>query len=100
MQNVPSQIIKKEESKQVTKQVTKETIKTKTKAETNDNKSEDKESMGLSENDINEMLGGIQMILSFLQTRTVRKETIGQGGQGKIRKYYSININEKLLKKW
>ena len=99
VQNVPSQIIKKEESKQVTKQVTKETIKTKTKAETNDNKSEDKESMGLSENDINEMLGGIQMILSFLQTRTVRKETIGQGGQGKIRKYYSTQYQREVVEK-
>ena len=63
-----------------------------------DNKSEE-ESLGLSENEVNEMMGQLQLLLSFLQKRAVNKETIGQGGQGKIRKYYSYQYQREVVEK-
>ena len=59
----------------------------------------EEESMRLSTNEVNEMMGELKLFLSFLQTRTVRKETIGQGGQGKIRKYYSTTYKREVVEK-
>ena len=55
--------------------------------------------MGLSENEVNKMMGKLQLFLSFLQKRTANRETIGQGGQGKIRKYYSIKYQREVVEK-
>ena len=107
VQNIPSQVVNTEESKQTTKQVAKKVTKqvtktkTETKAETKDIKpeEEDEDNIELSQNDVNEMLGELQLFLSFLQTRTERKETIGKGGQGKIRKYYSTKYQREVVEK-
>ena len=56
-------------------------------------------SLGLSESDVNEMMGELQLFLSFLKTRTAVRETIGQGGQGKIRKYYSDKYQREVVEK-
>ena len=61
-------------------------------------KKPDEESL-LKEAEINEMMSELQLFLSFLQTRTVRKETIGQGGQGKIRKYYNNKYKRDVVEK-
>ena len=66
---------------------------------TNPEKDSKEESMRLSTNEVNEMMGELRLFLSFLQTRTVRKETIGQGGQGKIRKYYSTTYKREVVEK-
>ena len=63
-----------------------------------ENKS-DEESINLSENEVNEMMGELQLFLSFLQSRSVQKETIGQGGQGKIIKYYSNKYQREVVEK-
>lgn len=62
-------------------------------------KKSDEESMELSKSEIDNMMEEIQLFLSFLQTRTSRKETIGQGGQGKIRKYYSSKYQKQVVEK-
>ena len=67
------------------------------KSKTRDDKSD--ESLKLSENEVNEMMGELQLFLSFLQKRAVQKETIGQGGQGKIRKYYSDSYQREVVEK-
>ena len=70
-----------------------------TQAETeNDNKS-DKESLKLTKDQVNDMMGQLTLFLSFLQTRADRKQTIGQGGQGKIRKYYSKKYQREVVEK-
>jgi len=59
-----------------------------------------KESLELSENQENQIIADLQLFLSFLQSRTVsQKQTIGQGGQGKIRKYYSKKYNREVVEK-
>ena len=70
-----------------------------TQAETeNDNKS-DKESLKLTKDQVNDMMGQLTLFLSFLQTRADRKQTIGQGGQGKIRKYYNTKYRREVVEK-
>ena len=64
----------------------------------NSNKS-DEESLKLSENEINQMMGELQLFLSFIQAKPVKKVTIGQGGQGKIRKYYSPKYKREIVEK-
>ena len=64
----------------------------------NSNKS-DEESLKLSENEINQMMGELQLFLSFIQAKPVKKVTIGQGGQGKIRKYYSTKYQREVVEK-
>ena len=65
-----------------------------------DNSSEE-ESLKLSENQIEEMVDGFQLFLSFLQSMTAQaqKVTIGQGGQGKIRKYFSNKYQREVVEK-
>ena len=57
------------------------------------------EPLGLSKNEVNEMMDELQLFLSFLQSRAAIKETIGQGGQGKIRKYYSNKYQREVVEK-
>ena len=59
----------------------------------------EKKSLKLSQNEVDEMMGELQLFLSFLQTRTAQRETIGQGGQGKIRKYYSTKYQKVVVEK-
>ena len=59
----------------------------------------DIEPLGLSKNEVNEMMDELQLFLSFLQSRAAIKETIGQGGQGKIRKYYSNKYQREVVEK-
>jgi serine/threonine protein kinase len=94
IEDVPSQRMTTREARTNTYTNT----KTKTKPETKDNKSDD-ESAVLSEDEVNEMMGELQLFLNFLQTRAVRKETIGQGGQGKIVKYYSDKYHREVVEK-
>jgi len=58
-----------------------------------------KEDLKISEEEVNDMVGELQLFLSFLQTRAVQKETIGQGGQGKIRKYYNDKYKRVVVEK-
>ena len=67
-----------------------------TKQKTNGN---NKPNLELSESQVDEVMGELQLFLSFLQTRSVRKQTIGQGGQGKIRKYYSDKYKREVVEK-
>ena len=62
-----------------------------------DIKSED--SMNLSEDEIKDIVGELQSFLSFLQTKTNNKVTIGQGGQGKVRKYYRTKYQKEVVEK-
>jgi len=62
-----------------------------------DIKSED--SMNLSEDEIKDIMGELQSFFSFLQTKTNNKVTIGQGGQGKVRKYYSTKYQKEVVEK-
>lgn len=55
--------------------------------------------MKLTKDQINEIMGELTLYLSFLQTRADRKQTIGQGGQGKIRKYYSKKYQREVVEK-
>jgi serine/threonine protein kinase len=68
------------------------------KTKPKDKKSDD-ESLELSQKEVNEMMGELQLFLTFLQKRTVQKETIGQGGEGKIRKYYSAKYQREVVEK-
>ena len=70
-----------------------------TQPETKGENKSNEESVELSEGEVNDMMGELQLFLSFLQTRTVRKETIGQGGQGKIRKYYNTKYRREVVEK-
>ena len=70
----------------------------KTNKDIKSNKSDD-ESLGLSENEVDEMMGELQLFLTFLQSRTAKRQTIGQGGQGKIRKYYSDKYQREVVEK-
>ena len=97
--NVQNQKPTTDEPKTITKSESKMVTKSETKQEEKDIKSDDEEEMELSENDVNEMLGELQLLLSFLKTRTATKETIGQGGQGKIRKYYSDKYQREVVEK-
>ena len=69
------------------------------KSEKSSSNKSDEESLKLSENEINQMMGELQLILSFLEARPVKKVTIGQGGQGKIRKYYSQKYKREIVEK-
>ena len=63
---------------------------------------EPENSMSLSESEVKDIVGELQSFLAFLQTkqtRTTTKETIGQGGQGKIRKYYSTKYQKEVVEK-
>ena len=53
----------------------------------------------LSKNQVDEMMGELQLFLTFLQSRAVKKVTIGSGGQGKIRKYYSEKYEREVVEK-
>ena len=88
-----------EKNQRLTIEEPKTITKPESKKEEKDIKSEEKKSMKLSENDVNEMLGEFQLLLSFLKKRAVIKETIGQGGQGKIRKYYSNIYQREVVEK-
>jgi serine/threonine protein kinase len=70
-----------------------------TQTVTNEDKKSDDDSLSLSEKQINEIMDEFQLILSFLQSRAVPKQTIGQGGQGKIRKYYSEKYHKEVVEK-
>jgi len=59
----------------------------------------DDDSMCLSESEVKDIVGELQSFLSFLQTRQTQKETIGQGGQGKIRKYYNDKYGKVVVEK-
>ena len=69
------------------------------KPPSNEDKKSSEESLELSDNEVNKMMADLQLFLSFLQSRTVKKETIGQGGQGKIRKYYSDKYKREVVEK-
>ena len=81
-----------------TNQKAKSTIR-ETQPETNKDNKPDEESLELSENEVNEMMGELQLFLSFLKSRTAQRQTIGQGGQGKIVKYYSNKYQKEVVEK-
>jgi len=63
----------------------------------------DEESVEYSENEVNDLMGQLMgqldLFLNFFQSRITVKETIGQGGQGKIRKYYSTKYQRQVVEK-
>ena len=69
--------------------------------ETNKKNKSDIESLKLTENQAEAMMGELQLFLSFLQSRTAQAQrvTIGQGGQGKIRKYFSNKYQREVVEK-
>lgn len=72
------------------------------KEEKNDNKPDDNSDDESLDKNKKQILGELNLILSFLQLRSVNpnnKVTIGQGGQGKIRKYYDPNYKKEVVEK-
>ena len=55
--------------------------------------------MELSESDVNEIMNELQLFLSFIKGKTSQRVTIGQGGQGKIIKYYSDKYKRDVVEK-
>ena len=82
-----------------TNQITTTNTTRKTQQETNKDINPDDDSLELSENEVNEIMGDLQLFLSFLQARTSTRKTIGQGGQGKIIKYYSNKYQREVVEK-
>ena len=74
---------------------------TKPQQEADIEKKSEEESLKLSENQVEEMMDELQLFLSFLQSRTAQAQrvTIGQGGQGKITKYFSNKYQREVVEK-
>ena len=86
------------ENKPHVKEINPNTVTSNKKTQPSTNKDEEG-SVGLSENEVNEMMDELELFLSFLQTRAAKRETIGQGGQGKIRKYYNTKYRREVVEK-